>query len=47
MDDAQRIFEHLPLSFKNPIDQNYFYFLWDIFKTGYEAENYPFAFIYC
>ena len=45
MDDTQSIFEYLPLSFKNPTEQNYINFLWDAFKTNYEAEKYPFAFL--
>lgn len=45
MEDAQRIFEYLPISFKSPTEQDYINFLWDAFKTNYEAEKYPFAFI--
>src|SRR3989304_7642422 len=45
MYDAQRIFEYLPRSFKNPTEQEYVYFLWDAFQTNYKSDKYPFAFI--
>lgn len=45
MDEAQRIFDYLPVSYKNPTEKEYVDFLWDVFVTNYKAEKYPFAFI--
>lgn len=45
MEDAQRIFEYLPISFKNPTERDYINFLLDAFKINYEAEKYPFALV--
>ena len=44
MEEAQRIFEYLPVSYKNPTEKEYVEFLWDAFLTNYNAEKYPFAF---
>jgi len=45
MEEAQRIFEYLPISYKNPTEKEYVEFLWDAFLTNYNAEKYPFAFL--
>jgi hypothetical protein len=45
IEDAQRIFDYLPISFRNQSEQEYISFLWDAFVTNYEAEKYPFAFL--
>lgn len=45
MEEAQRIFEYLPVSYKNPTEKEYVEFLWDAFLTNYNAGKYPFAFL--
>ncbi len=45
MDDARLVFEYLPVSFRNPTEQEYVNFLWDAFETNYQAGKYPFAFL--
>lgn len=45
MEEAQRIFDYLPISYKNPTEKEYVDFLWDSFLTNYNAEKYPFAFL--
>lgn len=45
MEEAQRIFDYLPASYKNPTEKEYVDFLWDAFVTNYEAKKYPFAFL--
>ncbi len=45
MEEAQRIFDYLPVSYKNPTEKEYVEFLWDAFLTNYNAEKYPFAFL--
>ncbi|QJR21952.1 hypothetical protein BREVNS_1202 [Brevinematales bacterium NS] len=45
MEEAQKIFEFLPISYKNPTEKEYVDFLWDSFLTNYNAEKYPFAFL--
>ncbi len=45
MEDAQRIFDYLPVSYKNPTEKEYVDFLWDVFVTNYKAGKYPFAFL--
>lgn len=45
MEEAQRIFNYLPVSYKNPTEKEYVDFLWDAFVTNYQAEKYPFAFL--
>jgi hypothetical protein len=45
MEDAQRIFDFLPISYKNPTEGEYVEFLWDAFLTNYNAEKHPFAFL--
>jgi hypothetical protein len=45
IEDAQRILDYLPISFRNQSEQEYISFLWDAFVTNYEAKKYPFAFL--
>lgn len=45
IEDAQRIFDYLPVSFRNEAEQEYISFLWETFVANYEAEKYPFAFL--
>ncbi len=45
MDDAQRLADYLPVSYKNPTEKEYINFLWDAFGSNYESEKYPFAFL--
>ena len=45
MEDAFELANYLPLSFKTPNEQEYVAFLWDAFKTNYQAEKYQFAFL--
>jgi len=45
MEEAQRIFEYLPVSYKNPTEKEYIEFLWDVFMINYNAGKYPFAFL--
>lgn len=45
IDDAQRIFDYLPISFRNETEQEYINFLWDTFVTNYEGKKHPFAFL--
>lgn len=45
IEDAQRILEYLPISFRNETEQEYINFLWETFVTNYEAKKYPFAFL--
>jgi hypothetical protein len=45
MEEALRIFDYLPVSFKNPSEKEYVDFLWDAFVTNYEAGKYLFAFL--
>jgi hypothetical protein len=45
MDEAIKIFDYLPLSYKTPIEAEYVNFLWESFEVNYNAEKYPFAFI--
>lgn len=45
MEEAQRIFDYLPVSFKNSTEKEYIDFLWDSFLTNYNAGKYPFAFL--
>lgn len=45
MEEAQRIFDYLPTSYKNPTEKEYVEFLWNAFLTNYNAEKYPFAFL--
>lgn len=44
-EEASRILEFLPISFRNPSEQEYITFLWDAFETNYDAGKYPFAFL--
>ncbi|MEJ5285412.1 MAG: hypothetical protein WHS77_10240 [Brevinematales bacterium] len=45
MEEAQKIFEFLPISYKNPTEKEYVEFLWDSFLTNYKTTKYPFAFL--
>lgn len=45
IEDAQEIFEYLPISFRNETEQEYVNFLWETFVTNYEDKKYPFAFL--
>lgn len=45
IEDAQVIFDYLPISFRNESEQEYINFLWETFVTNYEAGKYPFAFL--
>ncbi len=37
-EDAQRIFDYLPISYLNPFDQEYIDFLWDAFEANYSEK---------
>jgi hypothetical protein len=41
MEEAQRIFDYLPASYKNPTEKEYVDFLWDAFISNYETGKYP------
>ncbi len=45
MEEALKLADYLPISFKNPKDQEYVAFLWDAFHTNYEHGKYQFAFL--
>ncbi|MBV6452085.1 MAG: hypothetical protein MHPDNHAH_02836 [Anaerolineales bacterium] len=45
VEDAQRIFDYLPISFRNETEQEYVNFLWETFVANYESEKYHFAFL--
>ena len=45
MDEAFNLADYLPMSFKNPGEQEYISFLWEAFQTNYENEKYQFAFL--
>ncbi|MCU0289993.1 MAG: hypothetical protein MUF15_26845 [Acidobacteria bacterium] len=45
MEEAQKIFDYLPASYKNSTEKEYVEFLWDAFLSNYKAAKYPFAFI--
>jgi len=45
MEEAQKIFDYLPVTYKNPTEKEYVEFLWDAFLTNYNAGKYPFAFL--
>lgn len=38
IEDAQEIFEYLPISFRNTAEQEYIDFLWDAFKTNFSEK---------
>lgn len=42
MEEAQRIFDYLPISYKNPTEKEYVEFLWDASMTNYNSGKYPF-----
>lgn len=45
MEEALKLADYLPISFKSPKEQEYIAFLWDAFKTNYESGKYQFAFL--
>ena len=45
MDEALRIMEYLPLSFKTQSEQEYIQFLWETFESNYNNRKYQFAFL--
>ena len=45
MDEALNMVDYLPMSFKNPGEQEYISFLWEVFETNYESGKYQFAFL--
>ena len=45
MDEALYLVDYLPMSFKNPGEQEYISFLWEAFETNYENGKYQFAFL--
>lgn len=45
MDEAFRIMEYLPLSFKTQSEQEYIQFLWETFDLNYNNQKYQFAFL--
>ena len=45
IEEAQQIFDYLPVSFRNESEQEYITFLWETFVANYEAKKYSFAFL--
>ena len=45
MEEAGRIFEYLPISFRSESEEEYIKFLWDAFLFNYENKKYQFAFL--
>ena len=45
MDEAFNLVDYLPISFKDPSEQEYISFLWEAFETNYETGKYQFAFL--
>lgn len=45
IEDAQRIFDFMPLEYKTQSESDYIAFLWDAFVVNYEKEKYQFAYI--
>ncbi|OGQ89604.1 MAG: hypothetical protein A2464_14750 [Deltaproteobacteria bacterium RIFOXYC2_FULL_48_10] len=45
MEEAQRIFDYLPVSYKNTTEKEYVEFLWTAFLTNYNDKKYHFAFL--
>ena len=45
MEQATELADYLPLSFKNPKEQEYISFLWDAFQSNYENKKYQLAFL--
>ncbi len=43
MEDSLELANYLPLSFKTPKEGEYVAFLWDVFETNNQAENYQFT----
>ncbi len=45
MEEASKLGNYLPISFKTPKEQEYIDFLWDAFETNYTHGSYQFAFL--
>jgi hypothetical protein len=45
MEEAAKLSNNMPLSFKTRSDQDYIAFLWDAFETNYTHGEYQFAFL--
>jgi len=45
MEEAGRIFEYLPISFRSESEEEYIKFLWDAFLFNYDNKKYQFAFL--
>lgn len=45
MEEAGKIFDYLPISFRNEAEEEYIKFLWDAFVFNYEHNKYQFAFL--
>jgi hypothetical protein len=45
IDDAERIFNYLPIEYKTKIESDYVAFLWDTFSVNYDKEKFQFAYI--
>src|ERR1700737_1240079 len=45
MEEAAKLANYLPLSFKTPKEQEYIEFLWDVFEMNYTNGKYQFAFL--
>jgi hypothetical protein len=45
MDEAYKIHDYLPVSYRNPEEQEYVEFLWSSFELNYKEGKYQFAFI--
>ena len=45
IEDAQMLYEYLPLEYKSKPESDYVNFLWDAFQVNYENEKYQFAYI--
>ncbi len=45
MEEAYKIHDYLPVSYRNPQEQEYVQFLWSSFELNYKEGKYQFAFI--
>lgn len=45
MEDAFRLSNYLPISFRTQSERDYIAFLWEAFEANYEQEKYQFAFL--
>ncbi|MCX8020630.1 MAG: hypothetical protein N2747_09080 [Chitinophagaceae bacterium] len=45
MEEAGRIFDYLPVFYKNPTEEEYIQFLWEAFNSNYDTGKYQFAFL--